>query len=399
MKIAYLDCFSGISGDMFLGALLDAGLSLDQLKEGLRGLALHGYEISVRREDRHHLFGTRFSVLVDEHGHAHRDLKRIRDLIRGADLPEAVCEKSIQIFESLARVEGEIHNRPAEEVHFHEVGAVDSIVDIVGAVYGLNCLNIQKIVASPPPLGSGFVKSAHGMIPVPAPATLALLKGIPVTAAGTQTEMVTPTGAALVRGLSESFGEMPPMTIDAIGYGVGARDLPDRPNLLRILVGKDAPEKACETVVVLETNVDDARPEWLGFVMERLFDAGALDVAFFPIQMKKGRPGTQIQVIGRPDQGDRLMGILMAETLTLGVRFRTSQRRVRQRSFRDVDTPWGKIRVKTVIQEDGRPVLTPEYEACRSVALKYQIPLRDVYAWIAGLNAEAVQSLDDATSI
>lgn len=399
MKIVYLDCFSGISGDMFLGALLDAGLSLDLLKEGLQGLGLGGYEIKARREDRHHLFGTRVSVLVDDHRHAHRDLKRIRTLIREADLPETVREKSIQIFESLARVEGEIHDRPAEEVHFHEVGAVDSIVDIVGTVYGLSRLHIQEVIASPLPLGSGFIKSAHGIIPVPAPATLALLTGVPVTAAGTQTEMVTPTGAALVRGLAASFGRMPPMTIDAIGYGVGTRDLPDRPNLLRLLIGREAREEACETVVVLETNLDDVSPEWLGFLMERLFDAGALDVAFFPIQMKKGRPGVQVQAIGRPDQGDLLMGILMAETTTLGVRFRYTQRRVRRRSFTEVDTPWGRIRVKVVTQADDRQVVTPEYEVCRAIALKHQIPLREVYTWIAGLNAEGMQPLDGANAI
>ena len=187
-------------------------------------------------------------------------------------------------------MEGEIHNRPAEEVHFHEVGAVDSIIDIVGTVYGLDWLNINKLFVSPLPLGSGFAQSAHGTIPVPAPATLALLRGVPLMDGGTPHEMVTPTGAALIRGLAGSFGPMPPMTLDAIGYGVGSRDLPDRPNLLRILIGRDQPGDATETVVVLETNVDDTSPEWLGFLMERLLNARALDVAFIPVQMKKGRP-------------------------------------------------------------------------------------------------------------
>jgi len=389
MKIAYLDCFSGISGDMFLGALLDAGLSFDQLKEGISRLPLTGYRIETRPEGRHQIFGTRFSVVVEEGLHSHRDLKLIRTLIRQADLPVTVREKSIGIFESLARVEGEIHNRPAEEVHFHEVGAVDSIVDIVGTVYGLECLNVGKIFASPLPLGSGFTQSAHGTIPVPAPATLGLLKGILLMGGGTPHEMVTPTGAALIRGLADSFGPMPPMTLDTIGYGVGSRDLPDRPNLLRILMGRDRPGDATETVVVLETNVDDTSPEWLGFLMERLLDAGALDVIFIPVQMKKGRPGVQIQVVGTPDQGDLLMAILMEETTTLGVRFRYSQRKVLPRSFKEVDTPWGRIRVKTVVQRDGRPLLAPEYEACREIALRCHIPLREVYQWIAGLNREA----------
>jgi pyridinium-3,5-bisthiocarboxylic acid mononucleotide nickel chelatase len=200
---------------------------------------------------------------------------------------------------------------------------------------------------------------------------------------------VTPTGAALIQGLAGSFGPMPPMTIDSIGYGVGSRDLPDRPNLLRVLMGRDRPGDATETVVVLETNVDDSNPEWLGFLMERLLGAGALDVAFIPVQMKKGRPGVQIQVIGGPDQGDLLMAILMAETTTLGIRFRHSQRRVVPRSFKAVDSPWGKIRVKTVIKREGCPLLAPEYEACREIALKHHVPLREVYQWIAGLNREA----------
>jgi len=391
MKIAYLDCFSGISGDMFLGALLDAGLPLDRLEEGLSRLLLDGYRIETRREGRHQIFGTRFSVEVEERLHVHRDLKLIRAMIQGADLPKTVREKSIEIFESLAQVEGEIHNRSPEDVHFHEVGAVDSMIDIVGTLYALESLNVGKIFASPLPLGSGFTQSAHGTIPVPAPATLALLKGVPLLDAGTRHEMVTPTGAALIRGLAGSFGPMPPMTIDAIGYGVGSRDLPDRPNLLRVLIGKEASEDACDTVIVIETNVDDSNSEWLGFLMERLFDAGALDVAFFPVQMKKGRPGVEIQVIGRPEQGELLMAMVMAETTTLGTRFRYSQRRVRQRSFKEVDSPWGRIRVKVVMQGEGPPLLAPEYEACREIALKHHIPLREVYGWIAGLNTEALQ--------
>jgi len=240
-------------------------------------------------------------------------------------------------------------------------------------------------------MGSGFTPSAHGNLPVPAPATLALLKGVPLLEGGSRHELVTPTGAALIRHLANSFGPMPPMVIDAIGYGAGSRDLPDRPNLLRVLIGRDTALAATETVVVLETAVDDSNPEWLGFLMERLLTAGALDVAFLPIQMKKGRPAVQIQVIGRPEQADLLMAIVMAETTTLGIRFRYSQRRVRQRSVAEVETPWGKIRVKTVMQEEGPPILAPEYEACREIALTHHIPLREVYGWIAGLSAEALR--------
>ncbi|MBW1783790.1 MAG: nickel pincer cofactor biosynthesis protein LarC [Deltaproteobacteria bacterium] len=386
MKIAYMDCFSGISGDMFLGCLLDAGLSLDRLKEGLGRLPLHGYRIEMKREARNQIFGTRFSVVVADGGHGHRDLKAIRAMINEGDLSETVREKSLKVFEALAQVEGGIHNRRPEDVHFHEVGAVDSIIDIVGTVYALEQLDIGRLFVSPLPLGSGFTQSAHGRIPVPAPATVALLKGVPLFDAGTRHEMVTPTGAALIKGLAGSFGPMPPMSIDTIGYGVGSRDLPDRPNLLRILIGRDGSEDATDTVVVLETNVDDCPSESLGFLMERLFDAGALDVVFSSVHMKKNRPGVQIQVIGSPNQMDPLMGIMMEETGTLGIRFRYSQRKVLPRSFQEVQSPWGMIKVKAVMRKDGRTLLLPEYEACRAIALKHHIPLRDVYQWIASLN-------------
>ncbi|OQX65066.1 MAG: TIGR00299 family protein [Desulfococcus sp. 4484_242] len=392
MKIAYLDCFSGISGDMLVGALLDAGLSLDQLKGGLCRLDLGAYEIHAVREARHQIYGTRFLVAEQETVHAHRNLREIQSMIQRSDLPETVQHKSIEIFEGLARAEGAIHNRPPEEVHFHEVGAVDSIVDIVGAVYGLECLNVEKIFVSPLPVGSGFTTCAHGTIPIPAPATLSLLKGIPVIDSGTRHEMVTPTGAALVRELAASFGSMPPMTMESIGYGVGTRDLFDRPNLLRILIGTEAPAHETETVVVLETNVDDCNPEWLGFLMEKLFDAGALDVVFFPAQMKKGRPGVHIQVVGLPRQEDVLMAVMIAETTTLGVRFRYCQRRVQKRASKEVDSPWGRIRVKAVTDKTGLLRYAPEYEECRQTALTHGIPLREVYEWIAGLNARISQA-------
>ena len=391
MKTAYLDCFSGISGDMFLGSLLDAGLSFDRLKKRLGSLPLHGYQMEIKREARSEIFGTRFSVVVVDRQHAHRDLKAIRAIINKGDLSETVKEKSVEIFESLAKVEGEIHNRPQEDVHFHEVGAVDSIIDIVGTVYALERLDIGSLYVSSIPLGSGFVKTAHGNIPVPAPATIALLKGVPVFEAGTRHEMVTPTGAALIRGLAGSFGAMPPMRVDKIGYGVGSRDLPDRPNLLRILIGRDPSGDSSDTVVILETNVDDCNPEWLGYLMDRLFDAGALDVVFFPVQMKKNRPGVQIQVIGSPDRRDSLMAIMMEESATTGIRFRYSRRRVVPRSFKEVDTPWGRMQVKEVTLREGMIHLVPEYEVCREIALKNNIALRDVYGWIARLNVEVSQ--------
>jgi len=386
MKIAYLDCFSGISGDMFIGALLDAGLSFEDLDQKIQALPFDSFHLEMKREARSQIFGTRFVVKTEGQEQVPRNLEVIRNIIRKGSLSRGVKDKSIRIFEELASVEGKIHNKPPEEVHFHEVGAVDSIIDIVGTVYGLERLGVTSLFVSPLPLGSGFVETAHGRIPIPAPATTALLEGVPVYDSGTHHEMVTPTGAALVKGLATSFGPMPPMVVEKIGYGVGTRDLSDRPNLARILIGHMQTEGQVDTVIILEANIDDTSPEWLGFLMERLFDAGALDVVFCPVQMKKNRPGIQIQVMGRPDQKDTLMEILFRESSTLGIRFRYTQRMVLQRSVAEVESPWGTIKVKKVLERDGSPFFLPEYEACREVALKTNRPLREIFYWVIGLN-------------
>lgn len=386
MKIAYLDCFSGISGDMFIGALLDAGLSFEDLDKKIQDLPFDSFHLEMKQEARSQIFGTRFVVKTEGQEQVPRNLEVIRNIIRKGSLSSGVKDKSVRIFEELAGVEGKIHNKPPEEVHFHEVGAVDSIIDIVGTVYGLERLGITSLFVSSLPLGSGFVETAHGRIPIPAPATTALLEGVPVYDSGTHHEMVTPTGAALVKGLATSFGPMPPIVVENIGYGVGTRDLSDRPNLVRILVGHMQTEGQVDTVVILEANIDDTTPEWLGFLMDRLFDAGALDVVFCPVQMKKNRPGIQIQIMGRPDQKDSLMEILFRESSTLGIRFRYTQRMVLQRSVAEVESPWGKIKVKKVLERDGSPFFLPEYEACREVALKTNRPLREIFYWVIGLN-------------
>ncbi len=386
MKIAYLDCFSGISGDMFIGALLDAGLSFEDLDQKIQDLPFDSFHLEMKQEARSQIFGTRFVVKTEGQEQVPRNLEVIRNIIRKGSLSSGVKDKSVRIFEELAGVEGKIHNKPPEEVHFHEVGAVDSIIDIVGTVYGLERLGITSLFVSSLPLGSGFVETAHGRIPIPAPATTALLEGVPVYDSGTHHEMVTPTGAALVKGLATSFGPMPPMVVEKIGYGVGKRDLSDRPNLVRILIGHMQTEGQVDTVIILEANIDDTSPEWLGFLMDRLFDAGALDVVFCPVQMKKNRPGIQIQIMGRPDQKDTLMEILFRESSTLGIRFRYTQRMVLQRSVAEVESPWGKIKVKKVLERDGSPFFLPEYEACREVALKTNRPLREIFYWVIGLN-------------
>jgi uncharacterized protein (TIGR00299 family) protein len=385
-KIAYLDCFSGVSGDMFLGALLDADLSFEALKKGLSSLPIDGYGLEMKREMKGSLSATQFVVNVEKEAHAHRHLDDIRKIIRAGSFSKDVQEKSIRIFESIAREEGKIHNHAPEEVHFHEVGAVDSIIDILGVIFGMECLGIDTLYASSLPVGSGFVETEHGRIPVPAPATMALLKDVPVYGSGLKQELVTPTGAALVKGLASSFGTLPPMTVEKVGYGAGRRDLPDRPNLLRIIIGRNQSEQRVETVVNLEANLDDTSPEWLGFLMDRLFDSGALDVVFCPVQMKKNRPGVLIQVMGRPEQKDELMDILFRESTTLGVRFQFTQRRILERSSVVIDSPWGKMLVKKVVGPDGAPSFLPEYEACRKIAEEERIPLRQVYSWVISRN-------------
>ena len=388
MKIAYLDCFSGVSGDMFVGSLLDAGLPFEELKKALSGLNLKGYTLAATKEERNNIFGTRFHVSLTEKHQKARHLKDIKEIITSGDIPLAVVEKCISIFEKLATIEGKIHHISPDEIHFHEVGAVDSIIDIVGSVVGMHLLGIEKLFVSRMPVGKGIITSAHGKIPLPSPATIALLEGVPIYDSGQEVEMITPTGAALITSLCSSFGPMPSMTVDRVGYGVGSRSLADRPNLLRILIGNDVDKQRSETVVVLESNLDDMNPELLGYLMERLFDAGAKDVAFSHIQMKKNRPGIQLQVIARPEDKDRLSNIIFKESTTLGVRFTYSQRSVLTREELMVESPWGKVSVKKVVSYDGKTTLLPEYEECRRIAKTNNLALRDVYAWAAGLSSD-----------
>ena len=382
MKVAYLDCFSGVSGDMFVGALLDAGLPFDELERAVQSLSLEGYALEVLRESKNHLFGTRFKVTIVEDKQVSRSFADIRTLIQASRLSEPVKVKSLEIFESLAIEEGKIHHSAPEDVHFHEVGATDSIIDIVGSVFGIAYLDVTTLYASSVPLGSGFAETCHGRIPIPAPATVALLKGIPVYDSGLKQELVTPTGAALLKGLAATFGVMPPMVVETVGYGVGTRNLTDRPNLLRIMVGRDPSGTQTDTVIILEANLDDANPEWFGFLMDRLFEAGALDVVFCPIQMKKNRPGVLVQVMGQPHHQDILMETLFKESTTLGIRFRYSQRKVLERAFFEMESPWGKIKAKKVFRPDGSLEIMPEFEACRKIAQEKGLPLREIYRWV-----------------
>ena len=366
MRIAYLDCFSGISGRKFLGALIDAGLEFEELKRTLRTLPLDGYSLEIKQEEKLHLFGTRFTVRVERGNQAHRGLTDIKKIIRAGSLSKGVKDKSIEIFEAMAEVGG--------KVNFHELGAVDSIIGIVGTVFGIESLGITSISASQLPLGN------------PTPSTISFLKDIPVYDSGLKHELVTPTGAALIKGLVSSFGSMPQMMVDRVGYAAGNRNLRDRPNLFRIIIGYDQDRQHLEPVVILEANLDDTNPEWLGFLMDRLLDAGALDVVFCPVQMKNNRPGILLQVMGRPQQRDGLIDLIFRESAIQGIRFHCTQRKILKRSLVEIESPWGKIKVKNALQPNGSSFFMPEYEACRKIAEKENLPIKEIYHWVMSSN-------------
>lgn len=378
----YFDCFSGASGDMILGALLDAGLDLEELRQALSGLSLQGeFSLSAEPVQRGALHATLFKVeTVDQNHPHHRHLVDITYLIDASRLSENVRKKSLAVFHRLAEAEGSVHGIPPEQVHFHEVGAVDAIVDIVGAVWGLERLGITQVYASPLPLGGGSIGSSHGTLPLPAPATLSLLAsaGAPTRPWPTDKELVTPTGAAILTTLA-AFSQ-PAMRLEKIGIGAGQRELP-WPNILRVWMGENLESESppLNNLSVLETNLDNMNPELIGHVMSRLFEAGALDVYLTPIQMKKNRPGTMLSVVARPEDEPALAGLILRETSTLGVRTYYSRRYEVARELRLVETPYGPVQVKLKSLEGRVVSASPEYEDCRKVAQKHNLPLTDVY--------------------
>jgi len=387
--IAYFDIFSGISGDMTLGALIDLGVPLDWLKEKLAPV-LDGFQLSTRTVYKHHLKAVDLSVEVIDEGRASRNYTEIRELIEKGSLPEKVKKNSLCAFEKIALAESHIHGKDMETIHFHEIGGIDSIVDIIGSFLCVEYLGIERVYASSIPLGAGFVTCAHGQIPVPVPATVAILKDIPVKSSDATTEIVTPTGAAIISTLAESFGPMPEMTMKKVGYGSGKRDTGSRlPNLLRILLGdplengnknKTAVQK--EAVHVVKTNVDDTTPEILGFLMETLFENHALDVCYIPVHMKKNRPGIQLEVICRKQDLDTLVEIILAQTTSIGVRYYECERffLLREKAF--VETLFGKLQVKKIIDPDHSIRFVPEYSVAKKVAEENKISLKDVYTRI-----------------
>ena len=379
MKVLYFDLIGGASGDMILGAMVDAGLSLEKLKELLAGLNLTEFDIQAKIVDKNGFCATKVDVLVTEQP-PERHLKEIKDIIQKSSLPLTVQNRALQIFERIAGTEAAIHNKSIDQVHLHELGGTDTIIDITGTLLALEHLEISKIYASPVPLGKGFIKGAHGQIPLPAPATIALLKGIPVYGRDIDAELVTPTGAALLAELVDNFGPAPPLVLETVGYGAGGRDLPI-PNLLRVLIGEisSADSGTIDRLAVLETNLDDLNPEIYPYVIESLFSAGALDVTLTPIQMKKNRPGTQIQVLSKPSGIDTLRSILFRETTTLGIKQFLVDRYALPRTIREIETPYGKIRVKIAEISPDLKKISPEFEDCRRAAQEHGIPISQIY--------------------
>jgi uncharacterized protein (TIGR00299 family) protein len=380
-QIVYADCFSGVSGDMFLGALVNAGLPLDHLLAELTALDLGEFSVQPRKDTEQGISATRIAIESKVTSHA-RNWNDIKELIRKSSLPDAVKEKSLSVFSCLAEAEAKVHGCPVEKVHFHEIGGLDSIIDIVGAVIGLRYFGIARLVSSPLPMPRGWVDSGHGQLPIPAPAVCEILKDVPVYGSDIGRELVTPTGAALIKSLASEFGNIPAMRIKMVGYGAGSQKLPDnRPNLFRLLFGVEEKTQECQEVEVIETNLDDWSPEPFPHLCDQLFMAGALDVSLLPIHMKKGRPGFLLRVITDPARSWQIKQCIFAETTTIGLRYRREKRMTLPREVGTVNTCWGPVAVKRIATDSGY-VLYPEYEACRRVALAKNVPLKDIYAAI-----------------
>jgi len=380
MKLAYLDCFSGISGDMTLGAIVDAGCRLELLREGLNGLAVPGWSLSSEKVWKNGMSATFVGVTTEDQT-KHRSFSAILEILDKSQLSDTVRKNAAAIFRGLGEAEASVHGVPLEKIHFHEVGAVDAIVDIVGACIGFEALGIRKFACSPVNVGGGSAKMAHGVLPVPAPATAKLLQGKPTYSNGVQRELVTPTGAAIVATLCDQFGPQPPMSVSAIGYGAGSADLEGQPNVLRIMLGETA-EKAVlgfdEEISVIEANLDDMNPQIYGYFLEKALATGALDVYTTPVQMKKNRPGTLLTLLCKPQDTNALMSLVFAETTTFGARSYSAQRRTLPRESVNVHTKFGDVRIK-LSRVNGRiRHVAPEYEDCRKLATEKNVPLHQV---------------------
>ena len=377
MKVAYFDCFAGISGDMTLGALVDAGLSFAALKSELDKLSVREFTLSQRRVEKHGIAGTKIDVNARE-GHVHRHLKDVLEIINSSSISASAKEKAARVFQKLAEAEAKIHGTTIEAVHFHEVGAVDAIVDVVGAIVGLELLEIEAIYASKFRFGSGHTRGAHGAMPVPVPAVVEMTKGFPSERTNIPYELVTPTGAALLTALASNIGETIQLRTESTGYGAGTRDVEQVPNFLRVEIGELVADPRTDFPVLLETNIDDMTPEIYGYLIDRLFEAGARDAFLTPVIMKKGRPGIQLTVLADPNKETELTELIFSETTTLGIRRLPIQRHILERRTDTVQTPYGPIRVK-IADIGGKQRITPEYDDCARIAREQQVPILDVY--------------------
>lgn len=384
MRIAYFDCFSGISGDMFVGALLDAGLKIEILEKELNKLNLSGYQLEVNKVLKKGISASQFKVKIQEKG-VERRFKDILNILEESKLDEEIKNEVKKIFFKIAEAESKIHQEDIEKIHFHEIGGLDSIMDISSAVIGIKALEIKEIYSSPLPLGKGFVKCAHGILPLPAPATLELLKNIPTYSGGMESEMVTPTGAAIISTLTKDFGERPLMKIEKIGYGAGEREF-SIPNLLRVSIGEKILSNrdlmdgyVHDEALLIETNIDDMNPEFYDYIMDKLFSQGALDVFLTPIQMKKNRPAQMFSIIVYEQNLKEILKVLFSESTTLGVRIKEVKRlKLTQQNF-IAETKYGKIKVKVGIFKEDIKTIAPEYQDCQKIAQQYQVPLKEIY--------------------
>jgi hypothetical protein len=378
MRIAYFDCFSGASGDMILGSLIDAGLSPRRLREELKKLQIPTIHLKVKEVLKRGISATQVIVEGRNEKRSHRNLKEILKIVERSSVETEVKEKSKEIFKRIASVEGKIHRTPMEEVHFHELGGLDSIVDIVGSVWGIRQLGIEKIYVSKVNVGAGFVKCEHGILPIPAPATLSLMEGKPIYSSGIERELLTPTGAALLTTLGSEFGPIPPINVEQIGYGAGRDNLP-HPNLLRLIIGTSESTSGKEKVMVIETNIDDMNPQFYDYLIEKLLAMEVLEVFITPVLMKKNRPGHLLTVICPSEKLPSVTKFLLRETTTLGLRWHEEDRARADREILNIQTRYGKIRFKLARWEGKIVNLSPEYEDCKRLALEKGIPLKEIF--------------------
>ncbi|MGC8970722.1 MAG: nickel pincer cofactor biosynthesis protein LarC [bacterium] len=379
MKVVYFDCFNGISGDMILGALFDLGLDREAWSRELDKLDIQGYKVKIEKKRKGPLMGTDIDIIIEDKV-THRHAKEILDIVSDSKLDDDIKEKSLKILTRIARAESSIHNEPLEEVHLHELGGIDTIIDVVGSIVGLKLLGIERVYSSPLPVGEGFVETAHGKLPIPAPATIELLKGVPIYSNGMKGELVTPTGAGIISTISFGFGQIPPVTVEKIGYGVGKKDFPV-PNMLRAIMGELYQEKQQDTNTIIDVNIDDMNPQIYGYLMDKLFELGALDVFFTPIYMKKSRPAVKLTVISPNHLVNKLVDVIFRETTSIGVRTYQVEKIMLPREIVEVETPWGTARVK-ISYINGTPKVMPEYDDCKVIAEKTGMSIQEVMSEI-----------------